>query len=296
MNTLTITRHFGRLGNNMIYIIEGIDYCLKNDIHSIIFCEPKKGNGHQINLLIDGEYIDLSSCESKQVIKKKEFWGHAFYRQKVPFYQRKQIVQQYIVPNLKIIPQNIDENALVIHLRGGDIFCRSHVAYIQPPISFYEKIINSKIWSKIYLMSEDNKNPCFSILKKKYNSISCLDNKNRHGGNRWGFVDDLSLMLGATNFVASKSSLSPLIIQLSKTIKNVYLANYFIDNSSTRKSNYERGENMKWWSNDLANRTGDFEYHNLNFHVLDYTEYINLFNKSNYDLSKPENKQLLVEN
>lgn len=296
MYTLTITKHMGRLGNNMVYIINAIDYCLKNNIHHLIFSKSLPSNKHYINLLIDGEYIDLSSCESKELIKNENHWGHYFYREFVPFYKRKEIVQQYIIPNLKIKPQIIDENALVIHLRGGDIFTRHHYAYIQPPLSFYEKIITSKTWSKIYLMSEDNRNPCFDILKKKYNCISCLDNKNRHGGNMWGFLDDLSLMIGATNFVASKSSLSPLIIQLSKTIKNIYLANYFIDNSSTRKSDYEKGENEIWWSRDLLNRTGEFEYHNMNFHVLDYTEYINLFNKSNYDLSKPKNKQLLVEN
>ena len=294
VNILTINKHMGRLGNNMVYIINAIDYCLKNNIYCLNFTAPKPGQNHQIKILLDKTYIDISKEVSKEVSNNVEFWGHYFYREFVPFYRRREIVQKYIVPLMKINPQTIDENALVIHLRGGDIFCREHYAYIQPPLSFYEKIIDSKSWSKIYLMSEDNNNPCFDILKNKYNCISCLDNKNRHGGNGWGFVDDLSLMIGATNFIASKSSLSPLIIQLSKTIKNIYLANYFIDNSLTRKSDYEKGENQIWWSTDLMNKTGVFEYHDMIFNVLDCNEYINFFNKNNLKLYNLKNQILLI--
>lgn len=296
INILTITKHMGRLGNNMVYIINAIDYCLKNNIERLYFNEPIPSENHQIKLLLNNCFIDLSHNISNNQTKNVDFWGHYFYRELVPFYIRKQLAQKYIVPIMKIKPQTIDENALVIHIRGGDIFSRHHYAYVQPPLSFYEKIINSKKWSKIYLISEDNRNPCFDILKKKYNCISSLDNKNRHGGNLWGFEEDLSLMIGATNFVASKSSLSPLIIQLSKTIKNVFLANYFIDNHSKRKNNFEKNENAIWWSSDLVNKEGQFEYYNLIFNVIDCTNFINLFNKDNHDLSKPENKLLLVNN
>ena len=175
-------------------------------------------------------------------------------------------------------------------MRGGDIFYRTHYAYVQPPLSFYEKIINSRKWNKIFLVSEDNRNYCFDVLNKKYNCISCLDNKNRNGGYCWGFSHDLSLMIGATNFVASKSSLSPLIIQLSKTIKNVYLCDFYIDNPGKRKQpkeeHFEKGENQIWWSNDFCDRKTDFEYHGINFLIHDYSDYILKFNKKNFSLTK----------
>ena len=298
MSTLTITKHMGRLGNNMTYIINAIDYCIENNINRLIFNKPIHSNNHHINILIHGDSIDINIDEKRKNSKKKNEsqWGHYFYRDNVPFFKRKEIALKYIVPKLKITPQKINNNALVIHIRGGDIFSRGHYAYIQPPISFYEKIINSKKWEKIYLISEDNKNPCLEILKNKYNCISSLDNKERNGKNNWGFNEDLSIMLGATNFVASKSSLSPLIIQLSKTIKNIYLADYFIDEPRDRESNYEKGENQIWWSSDLSGKNGNFEYHNLNFFVSDYKKYIKLFDKTNFDLSHPENKHLLLIN
>ncbi len=299
MKSITITKHTGRLGNNMIYIINGIDYCIKNNINRLIFNKPIPSNNHHINILLDGEYINIKNSNndtSDNNTSNENHWGHYFYREHVPFYRRKEIVEKYILPNLKIKPRKIDSNALVIHLRGGDIFSRGHYAYIQPPLSFYEKIINSKQWSKIYLISEDNRNPCFNILKKKYNCISCLDANNRNGGNLWGFNEDLSIMIGATNFVASKSSLSPLIIQLSKTIKNVYIGHYFIDSPANRNSNYEKGENQIWWSNDLKNKLGILNYHNIIFNVIECKKFIQLFNKTNFDLSKKENKNLLINN
>ena len=55
MKSITITKHTGRLGNNMIYIINGIDYCIKNDINRLIFNKPIPSNNHHINILLDGD-------------------------------------------------------------------------------------------------------------------------------------------------------------------------------------------------------------------------------------------------
>jgi len=299
MKTLTITKHFGRLGNNMTYIIQAIDYCLKHDINKLIFNKPCPGQNHQIGLLIEGFEIIIKENNTNEICNE-DHWGHYFYGSYVPFVERREIIQKFIVPNLIIKPKKINHDDLVIHLRGGDIFYRGHYAYIQPPISFYKKIIEKQKWNNIYLVSEDDRNPCFNILKETYNCISCLDNENRHGGNYWGFREDISLMLGSTHFVASKSSLSPLIVQLSNTIKNVYLCDFFIDEPKKRKQDssdhFEKDENQKWWSNDFKNKKTDFIDSNINFFVYDYSDYIIKFNKDNFDLSKPKNKQIMVEN
>ena len=300
MRTLTITRHFGRLGNNMNYITQAIDYCLKHNINKLVFNKPVPGQNHQIGLLIKGIDIIINEGNDSNEYVNENHWGHYFYKSTLSFIERKELIQKFIVPNLLIIPKNINQNDLVIHLRGGDIFSRGHYAYIQPPISFYKKIIEKQNWNNIYLVSEDNKNPCFDILKETYNCISCLDNDNRHGGNYWGFSDDISLMLGSTHFVASKSSLSPLIIQLSKTIKNVYLCDFFIDEPSKRNQSksqeFEKNENQIWWSNDFKNKKKDFKYNDIKIFVYDYSDYIIKFNKNNFDLSKQKNNQLMIIN
>ena len=98
-------------------------------------------------------------------------------------------------------------------------------------------------------------------------------------------------MLGATHFVASKSSLSPLIIQLSSKIKHVYLADYFLDSSDQRdkEARFEKAENQIWWSNEFKNKTEDFKSCGIDFHVLNYKSYIAKFNASNYDSIHPVN-------
>lgn len=295
MSILTITKHLGRLGNNMTYILNAIDYCIKNNFNVLKFGPSIPSNVHRLNILIEGDSMVISdpTLNHDKAAENKGFWGHYFYRGEVPFSRRRELCLTYIVPKLKFKPSPIDPNALVIHIRGGDIFDRQHYAYVQPPLSFYENIINSRKWSTIYLCSENNKNPCFDILKKKYNCVSCLDNRDRHGGNYWGFQEDLSLMIGATHFVASKTSLSPLIIYLSKTIQHVYLADYFL---RTGGSSFEKAENSVWWSNELTNKKSDFHYGGIDFHVQNYTKYIEMFNKTNYDLSKKCNSRLLVEN
>ena len=199
MNTVTITKHMGRLGNNMIYIIQAIDYCLSKNYQRLIFKKPIASNNHSINFLLKGESIDINDHQaSTDPPVAEEHWGHYFYREKVGFTRRREIAQQYILPHMILQPNySISPNSLVIHLRGGDIFCRGHYAYVQPPISFYEKIIESRSWEKVYLISEDTRNPCYNAIVEKYKAsdsdfnfeIVTFSNKSpdRHGGNGWGF-------------------------------------------------------------------------------------------------------------
>ena len=175
--------------------------------------------------LFEDEIINIDVNNNLPIGKSLSHWGHFFYKRENPFFRRKQIAQDYIIPRLKFQPITIDKDALVIHLRGGDIFDRGHYAYVQPPLSFYVNIIESKNWSKIYLISEDKKNKCFDVLIINYDCITLFDNKNENRSQ--DFQKDLQIMIGCCNFVASKSSLSPLIIQLF-TIKNVYLTSEYL--------------------------------------------------------------------
>lgn len=294
MKTLSFIRHFGRLGNNMVYIINSIEYCLKYGFNKINIGESvsKNNKKHYVNILLISNIIDINNADNNEC-NNEDTCGYRHYNAFIPFYKRRENAQLYLVPKLKITPQIIDKDALVIHIRGGDVFKRGHKAYVQPPLSYYEKIIKSRSWSKIYLISEDTCNPCFNIIKNNYNCISFLDMK-------LGFENDLSIMLGATNFVTSKSSLSPLIIQLNSNIKNVYVADYFLC-INEKSSNYSKKEDIIWWSNDICKNEefkdkNIFEYHGITFNIIDCCNFINKINDKNYDLSKSQNRQLLIDN
>ena len=68
---------------------------------------------------------------------------------------------------------NVDPDDLYIHIRGGDIFNSFNPCstYAQPPLCFYEKIINKNKFKNIYIISVDRKNVVLNALLNKYNKI-----------------------------------------------------------------------------------------------------------------------------
>jgi hypothetical protein len=109
---------------------------------------------------------------------------------------------------------NLDENDLVIHIRSGDIIDNiPHSEYIPSPYSFYSYIIESKNWSKIYLLSENNLNPVIDMLQVKYKNIlfqmQDLD-------------DDISIILQARHVVMDIGTFVPTLLLISDNIKRLY--------------------------------------------------------------------------
>ena len=107
-----------------------------------------------------------------------------------------------------------NENDLYIHVRSGDIFQSFlHPRYGQPPLCFYEYIINNFQFRKIFIVSEDKSNPVINALLKKYINISYLNNS---------FVEDVSYIINAYNLVFSTSSFCLCLARLSKNIKKIF--------------------------------------------------------------------------
>lgn len=281
---LELTKTLGRTGNTMVCIMCAIDFCLENNIKSVSF--PKiqwwseqllKDMVKQRKIFVFENDIECKLTNEKhgsaswnEEKKQYESWFIGFYRDTPSFEKRIELVQKYILPIFNVHPIESGNNDLVIHIRAGDIFDRNHYAYIQPPLCFYTEIIESKKWDKIFIVTENRKNPCFDYLISKYDNIThFLDDSNRHGGNGWGFQHDLDMMLGCKNFVVSNSSLSPLVIQMSKTINNVYIPSYCFHKG---KPNATR-ENQLWWSMDFSNKDSDFICNNIKFNVLNYDKY-----------------------
>lgn len=320
MFTLKLTKSLGRTGNSLLCVINAIFFAMENDIEIVDFSELSWWTS---NLLPNGPHELITSLTvkiSKEDIKntnnidkdsfikfitrKKcsikwnknnecfESWFCAFYDSSGTFEDRTYIVQKYIKPILKIPVLDCKSDDLVIHMRSGDIFkMKGHYAYIQPPLSFYVDVISSRTWGNIYIIAEDDRNPCFHKLKEKYpNIISFLDNKKeRHGGNGFGFQHDLSWMISSCHYVACQSSLCPLIIQLSTKIKHVYLPSYIL---KTTGQNITK-ETRIWWTNNFANIKNDFTVNTVQYHVLNYDKYIERPEKM-YQYEHAINRDILI--
>ena len=113
---------------------------------------------------------------------------------------------------------NISKENLYIHLRGEDIFYNNiNSRYAQPPLCFYDTILKTFTFKKIYLISKDNKNPVINKLINNYPYIIYKKNS---------LKDDISYLVNAYNIVASISSFFLSIIQLNNNLN--YLWDYNI--------------------------------------------------------------------
>lgn len=206
---------YGRLGNNIISLINVIALAELTSSKVIFNITHDLLNINKLD-------IDFRKNEThKKIILNPLFCyhliGESFINLKNIIYNMHPIIaKKYIYPiinELEIENINFDDT-LVIHIRGGDIFnVNPHHDYIQPPLQYYERIIDSSGYQNILIISEDNKNPCIDIVIKKYNNIKFQKNK---------LLYDVHVMLKAKYIVASNSTLIYTMLILSNNVKKIY--------------------------------------------------------------------------
>jgi hypothetical protein len=166
-------------------------------------------------------------------------------------YIMKKIFNVYIKPIFKIYINsnptniNINLNEIYIHIRGGDIFgSNPHSLYVQPPLSYYNKIIEK--YDNVILVSEDRLNPCVNELIK--NPKVKFENNN--------LETDLQILGKAENLIIGFGTFGILLYLMNPNLKNIYIPDYF---SSDCKS---YGENIYVHIIDLPNYINVGEWKN----------------------------------
>jgi len=113
----------------------------------------------------------------------------------------------------------LETDHLVIHIRGGDIFVEDPNPYYgQPPLAYYERIISSREWSEITIVSQDFRNPVTAVLLQRLNEAG-LPHRFQSGT----LEEDVSLLLRARTLVAGKGTFIPAIVGLSEAIETAYV-------------------------------------------------------------------------
>ena len=202
-------------GNQIAAVNKMIFYC------EIIHCKklilPVENRIYINHTLLDKEYnlqieVAQESFQADLITDISFEFFYDFYNLKIE--NRIGILKNEIVNNLPKV--NVNKNDLIIHIRSGDIFQHKGETdyapdYSQPPLCFYQKILEQFKFSDIYIIAEDNTfNPVIEELKKKYPKIKYNQNS---------LEIDLSYLIYGYNIVGSISSFLISSIKLNDNIK-----------------------------------------------------------------------------
>ena len=211
----------GRFGNQLILLNKVIFYC------EILRCKKiilnKKYNSFIKTKILYKRYkmsIELGNKNNynyKKIIFDKTNFFFWYFKNIYPPY-RNEIIKKEILKNLPKL--KIDINDLYIYIRSGDIFENFHLHYFQPPLCFYEYILNNFKFKKIFIISENKNNPVINYLIKKYPYIVY---------NKKLLKLDISNLLYSYNIVGAYSTFLKIIIKLNDNIRLFLLFEFSVN-------------------------------------------------------------------
>ena len=264
-----INEWYGRFGNNFISLVNAIISAKKHKAKLIIPKHP----------IFETYNIDFSDGINDDILFKDNFYYNNIYTVNISYDELIQCVKEYII---KMIPKNLyndfPNDVLVIHIRSGyDFLVNNFIeAYIQPPFSYYDKLISETNYKKYLIVSESLNNPVITMLKDKYQDkiiINEIGNTIFNINNTFKF--DLSILLNAKNIVLSPSTLSIAIACLSKK-HNIYLFNT-IHKFTNSDNIFNQVEKILWY------------LHNTTIHYYIDTIYYNNINNTHDMIEKIKN-------
>lgn len=291
MKELKLIKGCGRTGNFIICLLCAICHAKKYGFEKIDFSNVHWSPNPSISKKIISDFFKeleiIISKESNSNNTVSEFSVDKFYRTiPLTFSERIEVVKKYIKPIMNINPQKIGDNDLVIHLRSGDIMVAGNMDMIQPPLEFYIKVIELRKWDKIYVITERVPlNPIYDVLKENYKNVITFVEDKRDRTNGYNFKKDFDYLIAATHYVPCQSSLCPFIIQISETIKNVYVPSYYFNSLNST---------YNWWTKSLFKKKTNLVINDIHFTIYDYDKYLNS-DRDMYRYSLPENKDRLLK-
>ena len=210
--------------NNLIYFCEILN-CKNIYLSKFYFFIKKPIYSQDFGITIS-PYNDENICNNDNTICITErntfdqtvnvFKGDFF----IPV--RNYIFKEEFLSNIKLIETK--EEDLYINIRSGeDIFKNrgySPGSYFQPPLCFYQTIIENFNFSNIYIISNGKENPIIEELLNLYKNIKYI-----HGT----IEEDASMIISAKNLVLPVSSFPIELIKFSDNLKNLFIFDFITD-------------------------------------------------------------------
>ena len=212
----TVSHWYGRLGNNIQQISNGIIFSL---LSGDGFFTPPHDLIEKI-VIDENEKTMIRSCRFFHYnTQNKDFDIDINY-----LYQNiGKVAKQYVVPSFKFsIESALDEDTLVIHIRSGDIFAHEHNPphdYVPNPLCYYLTLIEE--YNKVIVVTEpDNYNPIVDELKK----IEKVTIQSKT------VAEDFATLMRAKNLASSGTGTFAVAAALcSSNIQRFYCTNLYLD-------------------------------------------------------------------
>jgi hypothetical protein len=219
---VTIDRWYGRLGNNIQQIALAILYAQQHGRRALIPEHPQ----------IKAIHYGNKKFWSDRLKNKNRFFFFTDNAQEAIDIELnyeyvceniQKVAQTYITPHFKFkIDEPFDQDVLVIHLRGGDLFDPTgeiHPGYVQNPLSFYETLIRH--YKKTILVCEPGlTNPIIPRLKE-HPSVTLQSST---------IEADFQTLLRAQNIVTSGVGTFAIAAALcSRNLKNLFCTDRYLN-------------------------------------------------------------------
>ena len=199
--------------NNLIYYCEILGFrniYLNSDIN------------WYINSTIITDNINITMISSRNIDCKAAFIACFESREEpvyfffFPSYIKPQVRLNLIKDEIKKnLPQvEINPNDLYIHIRSGHVFNKGIISdYTQPPLCFYQYIINNFKFRNLYIIAENKKNPVIDKLLQQYHNIIYKSNS---------LSLDIAYLSNSYNLVASVSSFLLVLVKFNDNLKKYF--------------------------------------------------------------------------
>ena len=219
--SVNITNWYGRLGNNITQIVNAIIFANYFNINKINYPNHNIIKNTQLILNnLNKNNITCNKCyhhtffSRKKICKKFNLNEDIFENNKINI---REIIKS-IISFTEYEKLDITDKDLIIHIRSGDVYSSNpHMGWIQPPLSFYENIINTHKWDKIYLICEDTKSPVIKPLLNKYKNIIF---------NLQSLKNDIHYIIKAKNICFGMGSFVPALLLFNDNLNTIYYPKY----------------------------------------------------------------------
>ena len=197
----------GRLCNNLIQLTDAI------------YLAKKEGGSFELKLrhsIIRNFNVKFNGPNPVP----NKIYDKAFFNEEISLKERREILRKYILPNCRL-PELNPLEALVIHMRGGDIIQHNplpHPLYVQPPLSFYKRVIEDCPIKNIIIITEEIPNPCAKVIASMYPNCKIQTSS---------VTEDVTIFLRATHVCFNRTgTFGRTLALMSPNIKSAYIPEY----------------------------------------------------------------------